>query len=427
MFRLMGLHPGTDADVHAAAALADTTPAAARELLDALAAAHLVIQVPPDRYGMHDLLRAYAVELATERDEALTRLYDHYLHAAATAMDTVFPAERDNRPSLPKPATGPELTDPDLARAWLDSERANFIAVSAQAGVDHASGLAAVLFRYLDVGGHGVESLVLYGNAARAAAAAGDRTAEAAALISIASAHRRLGRPDEAATVLHRALEVLRETGDVLGQARVWANLGMIESQYRRRYDVAIEHFTAALPLYRQVGARTMEGFVLNSLGDAEMNRDRYPQAVAYFDQSLAVFRELDYSIGEASVLDGFGELAVRQGDHRTAVGFYERSLALFHAAGDLSGESYSRHGLAKARHGIGDLAAAHTDYAAALELFVQTGDRLEEGRALAGLAETAEALGRDDAGERWRAALEIFEDLDAPEAARVRARLAEV
>jgi len=301
------------------------------------------------------------------------------------------------------------------------------MAVSAQAGVDHASGLAAVLFRYLDVGGHGVESLVLYGNAARAAAAAGDRTAEAAALISLASAHRRLGRPDEAATVLHRALEVLRETGDVLGQARVWANLGMIESQYRRRYDVAIEHFTAALPLYRQVGARTMEGFVLNSLGDAEMNRDRYPQAVAYFDQSLAVFRELDYSIGEASVLDGFGELAVRQGDHRTAVGFYERSLALFHAAGDLSGESYSRHGLAKARHGIGDLAAAHADYAAALELFVQTGDRLEEGRALAGLAETAEALGRDDAGERWRAALEIFEDLDAPEAARVRARLAEV
>jgi tetratricopeptide (TPR) repeat protein len=117
----------------------------------------------------------------------------------------------------------------------------------------------------------------------------------------------------------------------------------------------------------------------------------------------------------------------VRQGDHRTAVGFYERSLALFHAAGDRSGESYSRHGLAKARHGMGDLAEAHADYAAALALFVQTGDRLEEGRALAGLAETAEALGRDDAGERWRAALEIFEELDAPEAARVRDHLAEV
>ena len=68
--------------------------------------------------------------LATRRCEAeqraaLTRLFDYYLHAAAAAMDTVFPAERHRRPRIPPPPRPvPPLTDPAAARAWLDAERA---------------------------------------------------------------------------------------------------------------------------------------------------------------------------------------------------------------------------------------------------------------------------------------------------------------
>ena len=58
---------------------------------------------------MHDLLRAYARELAArdgedEQQAALTRLFDHYLHTAAAAMDILYPAER-HRPA-PHPAAG---------------------------------------------------------------------------------------------------------------------------------------------------------------------------------------------------------------------------------------------------------------------------------------------------------------------------------
>ena len=127
-FRLLGLHPGPDFEPYAAAALTGATVPQARRALDVLARAHLIQPAAPGRYGMHDLLRAYARELAAALDSedeqraALTRLFDHYLHTAAAAMDTLFPAERHRRPRIPRPATPvPPLADPAAARDWLDA------------------------------------------------------------------------------------------------------------------------------------------------------------------------------------------------------------------------------------------------------------------------------------------------------------------
>jgi hypothetical protein len=63
-FRLAGLHPGPDLDSYAAAALTGSTVEQADRVLDVLARAHLILAARPGRYGMHDLLRAYALELA---------------------------------------------------------------------------------------------------------------------------------------------------------------------------------------------------------------------------------------------------------------------------------------------------------------------------------------------------------------------------
>lgn len=62
MFRLLGLHPGPDIAVPAAASLAGTSLAQARGDLRELARAHLIIERVPGRYAMHDLLRVYAAE-----------------------------------------------------------------------------------------------------------------------------------------------------------------------------------------------------------------------------------------------------------------------------------------------------------------------------------------------------------------------------
>ena len=132
-FALMGLQPSEDLDVPGAAALTGGTAVQARRELGWLHRASLIQPAGPDRYGMHDLLRAYAREQAEAREQAddsdrqaLTRLFDHYLATAATAMYLVFPAEAARRPRITSgAAVVPDMTSPDHARAWLDRERAN--------------------------------------------------------------------------------------------------------------------------------------------------------------------------------------------------------------------------------------------------------------------------------------------------------------
>src|SRR6202011_3485869 len=125
----------------------------------------LIQPAGPDRYALHDLLRAYAagqavrVDAEPDRRAALTRLHDHYLYAAAAAIDTLFPADRHRRPRMTLPAGPvPSLTDAEQARAWLDAERANLVAAAAHAAGHgwsaHAIRLAAVLFRHLSYGGY---------------------------------------------------------------------------------------------------------------------------------------------------------------------------------------------------------------------------------------------------------------------------------
>ena len=105
-FRLLGLGPGPDLDASAAAALTGVPPAQASRMLELLARTHLIHRTRPGRYGLHDLLRAYAAGLAAagdpegQRHAALTRLFDYYLAAAAAAMDTLVPAERHLRPRV---------------------------------------------------------------------------------------------------------------------------------------------------------------------------------------------------------------------------------------------------------------------------------------------------------------------------------------
>ena len=69
LFRLLALAPGPDISVPAAAALAGLPSGRVRQLLDRLAAAHLVEEKPGRRFEQHDLIRTYAAELAAAEDD----------------------------------------------------------------------------------------------------------------------------------------------------------------------------------------------------------------------------------------------------------------------------------------------------------------------------------------------------------------------
>ncbi len=475
-FRLLGLHQGTDFDPHAAAALTGATAEQARHLLDQLARAYLIRPGRPGRYGMHDLLRAYARELTTDRDdaaerqEALTHLFDYYLSTAAAATDTLFPADRYRQPGVSCEAIpSPNVARSAAARAWLDAERASLVAVAAHTAAggwpSHATRLAAVLFRYLDTGGHYPEALIVHASACRAARDAGDRAAEASALTNLGVVDVWQGRYQQAADHLQNALAVCREVGDSSGEARALHLLGNVAFQ-QGRYQLAVGQFQQSLDLYRQIGdqievARALgnlgvtdqrqghyqqasdrlhqalilcqqagdrfcEAHVLGNLGVVDRQQGRYEQANEHLRQALALFRETGNRTGEAHALTDLGDLGRREGHYHQAINHQRQALTLFREFGDRSGEAEALNGLGEIFLATGRHGHARAQHAIALGIASHIGDQVEEARAHNGLALAHQATG-DAARARshWQEALALYTSLGAPEADQVRARIA--
>jgi hypothetical protein len=94
MLSLLGLHPGTEFEPHAAAALAGTGVEQASAWLQALHADNLLTEIGYHRYAMHDLLHQYARDLAatepaSERHAAQARLFDYYQAATAISQSAL--------------------------------------------------------------------------------------------------------------------------------------------------------------------------------------------------------------------------------------------------------------------------------------------------------------------------------------------------
>jgi tetratricopeptide (TPR) repeat protein len=433
-FRLTGLHPGPDFDPLATAALTGVPVERAGDLLRLLARSHLIHAAGPGRYGMHDLLRAYARHLAATASGAeghaeLTRLFDYYLAAATAAMDTVVPAERNLRPPGALPVTLlPDVADPAAARAWVDAERAVLVRVAGHTASHgwpgHVTRLSVILWRYLGTGYY-ADAVTVHTHACRAARQAGDRAAEAYALNYLGIIDGRLGRYPQAAGALERALALFRETGDRLGEGLALINLATGDHRQGRyphaaergqqalalfretgrglgeahalnniglvwwrqgRYSQAAGHFQLARALYRDVGDTPNEAHALGNLGKMNGLLGRYPQATECLHQALALFREIGYRTGEATTLTDLGTVACKQGRYREARGYQEQALALFREIGERSGEAEALNGLGEVLLATGEPGGARAQHTAALALASQIGDKHEEARARDGL-----------------------------------------
>jgi DNA-binding SARP family transcriptional activator/Tfp pilus assembly protein PilF len=339
-FRLAGLHPGPDLDTYAAAALTGSTAERAGGGLDVLARAHLIQPAGPGRYGMHDLLRAYARGLAAAQDsegerlKALTRLFDHYLHTAAAAMDTLFPAERHRRPGIPPPVTpAPPVTEGAAARAWLDAERASLTAVVAYTAGHgwhgHATRLAATLFRYLYNGGHCPEAIIIHDHARRAARHTGDGAAEAAALTNLGAVDLQQGRHQQAAGNLQQALALCREIGDRGGEARTLGDLGVVDRR-QGRCDQADGHHRQALALFREFGDRGGEAEALNGLGEVFLAAGQPDQARIQHATALDVASQVGAKYEQARAHQGLGSVRHDNGDPGQASHHWREALTLY-------------------------------------------------------------------------------------------------
>ena len=401
-FRRAALHPGPYLDPWALAALADMTVERTGYALDRLSRASLVQPSGRGGYGMHDLLRAYARELAAAHDgqdeerAALTRLFDHYLQGAEIATSILSPADQHRR--VPEPPGPVAPADPAAARTWLDTQLINLVAVVTYAAENgwshHAVRLGATLFRYLHTSNHFQEALTIHGHACRAAHDLGDRAAEATAQTNLGAVFHAQDRYQQATDCLRRALDLFADTGEQAGQARALNSLGLVLF-HQGRYEQAAGHFQQALELFRETGDRVGQAHSLGNLGSIDRRQGRYEQATSHQRQSLALCRELGYRSGEAQALTRLGDVELRRGHYQQATAHFQEALELFRETGNRSGEAQALTRLGDVELGQGEYQQAAGHFQQALELFREIGDRSGETEAISRLGDVELRQGR--------------------------------
>jgi len=398
LFRLLGMHPGPDIGIPAAASLAGVPTAAVRPLLAELSWAHLVTEHPAGRYACHDLLRVYAAELARALDEesehhhAQRRMLDHYVHTAHMAALLLEPQRDPLTLAGPEPGiTQEDVTDPERALAWFYAEHEvllGAIELAHRTAFDtHTWQLAWATAAFLAVRGHWAQLTATSEAALDAATRLGDRLALANAHRSLARVMAHTGHQDNAGWHGRRALDLYGELGDHTGQAHTHLTLGWLSAAQTRDGD-SLRHAEEALRLYRLAGNRAGQANALNAIGWSHARLADYQLALAVCAEAAEILGELGDRPGEARTWDSLGYAHHHLGHDRDALGCYKR----------------------------------------ATELFRDTGDRPGEADTLAKEAEVHEGAGDTDAARRaWRKALAILDQLGDPEADKIRARLGQV
>ncbi|WP_166661043.1 AfsR/SARP family transcriptional regulator [Paractinoplanes brasiliensis] len=396
LFRLLSLHSGPDIGVAMAASLFGAPARRVRALLAELARVHLLSEHQPGRYGMHDLLRAYATELCGEIDssvdrrDASGRALEHLVHTGYAAAMLMHPTREPIELAAHRSGVVPEqLAGYEQALDWFTSEHRVMMATLRRAqdpDVDRLLyQLAWTMTTFLLRRGLWHDWVDVQSAALAAARRLGDRAAQAAAHRGLGRALGALGRAEQSDAEYRRALEGFAELGDVAGQATTHDNLAALLA-----------------------------------------GQGRYPAALAHARQALTLYRAADRTDGTASASNSVAWLLTQVGEPGQAIGHGQESLVLHRAIGDRDGEAATWDTLGYAYHRLGDLPGADAGYRHALALYRELGDRYNIAATLSHLGDTQQAAGDTAAARKsWQEALTVLEALGHPEANDVRARLA--
>ncbi|MER7244115.1 helix-turn-helix domain-containing protein [Kribbella sp. NPDC000426] len=380
-FGLLGLHDGEELDVRVAARLLDLPVAATEELLEQLVDLHLLESSGPRRYQFHDLLRAYAQELAAARISASERL------AARDRVVALYVAMawRTRMPRLGTSSrawfdeqwlAGSEGLEHEEVMAWLDAEADQVLAAAGRLTtgpwpdlttlVRLAAGMVlfwadrqrnadgarlgelavAALHRDPSCAPSGVEASIRhnlaqhYGVMAdfeRAAAhmrvavelsgAPGSEWMLIHSLFALAQFLERLDRLDEGMTHAETGLELALKAGDeaLEGQARF--TLGVLAGRLGRP-DEQDREFELAATLVR-VHEPTSFAWLSRSIGDTYLRCGRPDSARNWLRTELATVKGSCSPFAVADHLQLLGAAEVQSTAYAAARGHLEEALAL--------------------------------------------------------------------------------------------------
>lgn len=385
LFRHLAAQPGRDAPTGVAESL---VAGAATPLLDELIGAHLVTEHRPGRYSMHDLLRAYAIELTLELDgsagwtAATRRVLDHHLRTAHAAALLVDPT----RAAIPCLVAGPAaVADRTQAMAWFDAEYQNLLAAverAASSGFDtHTWQLAWALADFQQWRGLWHDRAATLNSALAATERLGDPTERARAHRGLGYAHTKLRDSARAQVHFGHALELYRALDDPHGQTRVHHGLSAVLER-AGDHRMALWHAQRALELCTAAGNPAHRARAVGLVGWCHAQLGDHRQAMPACRQALELARTAGDAIAEATSCDSLGFIHHQLGEHQTAADYYETALDLRRILGHRSGEASTLTKLGATRAELGELGAALRTWRSALLLLEQLGEPADRVRA---------------------------------------------
>ncbi|RDG37684.1 ATP-binding protein [Streptomyces corynorhini] len=412
LFRLLGLHPGPEFGLDAAAALAALPTSRTRQLLDSLVGAHLLEQTAPDRYQFHDLLRAYATDQAQheeppeQREAALHRVLNWYLHTADAAQSWISPATPHLALAPPPEGVRPlDFPDYDAAVDWAERDHTNVLqAVRSAASCGHdlwAWQLAVLLANAYFPSAPAADWLVAGQIGLAAARRLGDRGAEAQLLTELGMNYSRIDRLAQSHESHRGALLIQRELGDRLGEAHSLNLIGLFHLR-DRQLNQAADHFEQAIAVFHEQDSPHWAATALSNLASTHYRAGRLEEAATVAGQALAVHRSLDNQRGEGNILRLLSQIECELGQPETALGSARAALDIALGLRDHRLEGYWLLPLGDAQRANGELADALESHQRSATLHRRLGNRSREAQAWHGAGLTYRRLDRDTEAARF-------------------------
>lgn len=443
-FRHLGLLEAPDFAAWLVAGLLDLTVTDAEELLERLVDSRLLEAAGDDcagqpRYRLHNLLRLFARELVREHEHPesqrteLQRVLAAQLGLSELAHRTLSRGNADQVPSGTAPRWLPAERDVIAAvqadpLAWFEAERATL-----RSGVEQACRaelsefaweLACSAATFFGMRGYWQDWHTTHERAIEACRRAGNSRGEIHATQILGVSCLWLGELPRAQVCFERCLRMAGELGEEDGQRAALLGLGLV-SVYRGETDQATSRLDRSRRGFAQAQNRHGEAIALVGLGEVHRFERRLSDAADALAAALAIFRETGDRHWEAIALLALADLQRAADRPNAAEASLERCLEIFRRFGNRHFAALVLYRLARLMRDQDRAEGAIACLDQCVLAFRELALSLWEARALNSLGKALAAVSRfADAADAWRAALTVFRDLGAVDAAAVEAQL---
>jgi tetratricopeptide (TPR) repeat protein len=256
---------------------------------------------------------------------------------------------------------------------------------------------AAVLrdidYSYLQVWGH---YRTVVGLHERIYGRISDPALDATHLGDLGNCHIRLSDYREAIDLYTQALAIAREIGDQRSEVADLGSLGNCHL-WLGEYREAIDLHTQALATTSETGDRRAEGIELGNLGLCHYNLGEYREAIELLTEAMDIDRETGDRQGECTRLDNLGLCHYALGEYEQAIDLHTRALAVDRQIGYRLGEADDLAFMGLGHYALGEYGKAIDLNTQALAIARDIGYRYGEANALDYLGRAWLASGEAD------------------------------